>query len=188
MTLPRNFKIHFFLLPFQDREKLSNEVSGERCTSAYKLWFSRCPLFLNQIQTPYQILLTYIRANLICIPLTLLTPNFKVHFVFATFPLPGWKKNFQTIAFFFIFSCLHLQTLTRTFVVYLKRKKANLIYIYPWWHYPETSKYISFLLLFQDGEKLSNKVSGERRSSAIANKGLKIGNSHTSVIGGLHVL
>ena len=51
-----------------------------------------------------------------------------------------------------------------------------------------TSKYISFLLPFQDGEKLSNKVSGERRSSAIANKGLKIGNSHTSVIGGLHVL
>merc|ERR1712051_381706 len=36
--------------------------------------------------------------------------------------------------------------------------------------------------LGKDGEKLSNKVSGERRSSAIANKGLKIGNSHTSVI------
>ena len=66
-------------------------------------------------------------------------------------------------------------------------KKPN-TYIYTLDYTLRTSKYISFLLLFQDGEKLSNKVSGERRSSAIANKGLKIGNSHTSVIGGLHVL
>ena len=52
------------------------------------------------------------------------------------------------------------------------------------WVEGQTSKYI-FLLPFQDGEKVSNKVSGERRSSGAVpttNKALKIGNSHTSVI------